>query len=68
MYKGEWREGVKEGEGEMVWAGGQERYKGHWSNDHPNGHGVYIWQTVSSQNHAQVHLKFANVQTTVERP
>ena len=45
MYSGEWCEGVKEGEGEMVWGGGRERYNGHWVNDSPNGHGVYVWQS-----------------------
>ena len=56
MYSGEWCEGMKEGEGEMVWGGGRERYNGHWVNDSPNGHGMYVWQSSSSQNHAQVAL------------
>ena len=53
MYRGEWREGVKEGEGEMEWDGGKEKYSGQWKGGKPHGHGVYIWQGVAV-NHAQV--------------
>ena len=55
MYSGEWREGVKEGEGEMVWEGGRERYKGQWVDGTPHGQGVYTWQGAPSLNHAQVY-------------
>ena len=47
---------MKEGEGEVVWGGGRERYRGHWSRDSPNGHGVYVWQSPAAHNHAQVSL------------
>ena len=53
MYSGEWREGVKEGEGEMVWEGGRERYSGHWTGGNPHGRGVYTWLG-DSPNHTQV--------------
>ena len=55
VYSGEWREGVKEGEGEMVWGGGRERYEGQWVNGKPHGHGVYTWYGQPSLNHAQVY-------------
>ena len=52
---------MKEGEGEMIWGDGRERYKGQWSNDSPNGYGVYIWQSPPSLNHAQVHIIICTV-------
>ena len=58
MYSGEWREGVKEGEGEMVWEGGRDRYSGHWTGGNPHGRGVYTWLG-DSPNHAQVNVQGA---------
>ena len=44
---------MKEGEGEMEWGGGRERYVGHWKNGNLHGLGTYTWQG-ASLNHAQV--------------
>ncbi len=43
-YKGQWLEGWKCGEGEIVYSNG-DKYVGNWKNSQRHGYGSYFWSS-----------------------
>lgn len=42
VYEGEWKNGIRSGEGRMIFANG-DIYEGEWASDAPNGSGSCTW-------------------------
>lgn len=42
VYEGEWKNGLRDGQGKYTWTNG-DTYTGAWFEDKRNGQGLYIW-------------------------
>jgi hypothetical protein len=45
---GEWKHGMQDGQGTLLWLSEGDKYVGGWKDGHKHGYGVFYWKGIHS--------------------